>query len=61
MKLELSFPVIFKMPVTGFILAQKVNMVELFFSNNVSFSSCYLCILSSVNSIQVSKIENILL
>lgn len=30
MQLELSFPVIFKMLITGFSLAQKVSVVELF-------------------------------
>lgn len=35
MQLELSFPVKFKMLITGFSLAQKVSVVELFFQITV--------------------------
>lgn len=36
MQLELSFPVIFKMLITGFGLAQKVSVVELYFQITTS-------------------------
>lgn len=60
MQLELSFPVIFKMLITGFGLAQKVSVVELFFQITTTEVDVICAVLSSVNSIRVSKVRNIL-